>query len=70
MDIDHEASKHKAPKSKVAGEARRTAEEDPSDQIQNVLDDAKENIAPGEEPTDAGSADKPSSSEKTEGSHT
>jgi hypothetical protein len=44
MDIDHEARKHKAPRSTVVGEAKRTAAEDPSDQIQEVLDDAKATV--------------------------
>jgi hypothetical protein len=41
MDIDHEARKHKVPRSTVAGEAKRAKEEDPSEQVQEVLDDAK-----------------------------
>jgi hypothetical protein len=44
MDIDHEAKKHKVPRSAVAGEAKRTAAEDPSDQIQDVLEDAKDAV--------------------------
>lgn len=44
MDIDHEAHKHDVPPSTVKGEAERTAAEDPSEQIQDVLDDARDAV--------------------------
>jgi hypothetical protein len=44
MDIDHEAHKHGVPKSTVKGEAERAAAEDPGEQTQNALDDAKETL--------------------------
>lgn len=50
MDIDHEAKKHKVPPKKVAGEAARTVAEDPSDQIRDTLDDAKDQV--GADPRD------------------
>jgi hypothetical protein len=45
MDIDHEARKRKAPRSTVAGEAKRAEAEDPSDQIRQNLDDASAEVA-------------------------
>jgi hypothetical protein len=44
MDIDHEAHKHGVPPSTVKGEAERATAEDPSEQIQEVLDDAKDAV--------------------------
>jgi hypothetical protein len=44
MDIDHEARKHDVPRHTVKGEAERTAAEDPSGQLQEVLQDAKEAV--------------------------
>jgi hypothetical protein len=44
MDAEHEAHKHDVPKSTMKGEAERAAAEDPSDQIQDVLEDAKDSV--------------------------
>lgn len=55
MDIDHEAHKHKVPKSKVAGEADRAEAEDPGEQIHGALDDAKKVVDPEGKHSDSGS---------------
>lgn len=47
MDTDHEAAKHDVPEATVKGEAGRAAAEDPSPQIQDVLDDARETLERG-----------------------
>jgi hypothetical protein len=44
MDVDHEAHKRDVPPATVNGEAERTAAEDPSDQIRDVLEDAQERV--------------------------
>jgi len=43
VDTDHEARKKGVPRSTVEGEAERTAAEDPSGQVKDVLGDAREN---------------------------
>lgn len=50
MDIDHEARKHGVPKATVKGEAERAAAEDPSEQTQNALDEAKETLDDASDP--------------------
>ncbi|MBR7829290.1 hypothetical protein KDK95_23485 [Actinospica sp. MGRD01-02] len=52
VDTDHEARKKGVPRSTVEGEARRTAAEDPSDQVKDVLKDAKENEEAASAPRD------------------
>jgi hypothetical protein len=45
MDVDHEAHKHDVPRSTVKGEAERVAAEDPAEQVQDAVDDAKRSAA-------------------------
>lgn len=64
MDIDHEADKHDAPRSKVKGEAHRTAAEDPAEDVRHTLAEAKKAIDPK---ADADQADAPTEAADTTG---
>lgn len=46
MDVDHEARKHNVHPSTIEGEAKRTAAEDPAEQIRGVLHGAKNAVDP------------------------